>query len=181
MSTDIKLKHVDDGEQGKLALEGKIKEMTAFLKKATDILKSSNEASEDDLKYFNDHRKWLMAGRALADTNEKLALILLQYVSLVNKLFFLLIRKDIQWQSLLDDYRQLDSIELMQSWVEEYNEVRRKRQEEVKAQVEALKEDEDKLDVFKAVCNGMSEEEAKKQLAQYEDQMKKAMSGGVQQ
>lgn len=174
------LKHVDFGEASKISLEHNIKTMTAFLKKATGILKNSEYASEEDLKYFDEHRKWLMAGRALADTNEKLAIVLLQYSSLVNKLFFLLIRKDLEWESLLEDYRGLETIELIQLWVKDFSKAREAKQGYVKALVSELKEDEDELDIFKAVCNGMSEEDAKKQLAQYDAQLQKAMGGNAE-
>lgn len=153
-------------------IKQEISEEKSYLKDATVLL-----TDEDDIKYFKEHKRWLMAGEALADTDEKLILVRYQYTDLRNKITFLLFRLGKLTKELEDRFRAMDSIEDVRKSVENSSKDRLNRQEELKKQVDALHEEENKMDIFKAVCNGMSEEDAKAQLAKYEEQIQKAVQG----
>lgn len=148
-----------------------IEEEKAYLKAASKVLGEKDE----NAKYFNDHKHFLQAGEKLADTDEKKVLIRYQLNDLRNKITFLLFRLGKLTPELESHFRSLPSIEEAAKSVAYYEEERTKEQNKVKEQVDALHEAENNMDIFKAVCNGMSEEDARARLAQYEQQMKQAI------
>lgn len=150
-----------------------IKEEKAYLKAASKALGADNE----NAKYFNDRKHYLQAGEKLADTDEKKALIFYQLVDLRNKITFLLYRLRKLTDELDVQFHGLSSIEEATKLVASYREEREEKQAKVKEQIDVITAAENSLDIFKAVCNGMSEEDAKAKLAEYEAQIKKAMGG----
>lgn len=151
-------------------LKDKIKEEKAFLKAATPLIKD-----ESDLKYFKDSKKSLQAGEALADNDEKLAILWLHFASLRNKLTFLLFRTGDLTEELEKEFRGLDAIETVNELVNGFDAEHKKEEDEFKAIAQKQYEREQKMDIFKAVCNGMSIEEAEAKLKQYEEQVKQSM------
>ena len=69
----------------------------------------------------------------------------------------------------------MTAIEDIAKKVEEYDAEHKKKEEEFKAIAQKEYEAEQKMDIFKAVCNGMPEEEAKTKLKQYEEQVANSM------
>ena len=161
---------MDSEARAKIKLE--IKTEKNFLKNATALI-----TGEDDSKYFKEHKKFLQAGEALADTEEKLTLVLAELVQLRNKAVFLLFRKGKLTPSLTSEFHTLPSIEDMMERVKTFAKTREERQAELKKLIDEAHEEENRMDIFKAVCNGMSEEKAKEELARYEDRLKQAMQG----
>lgn len=147
-----------------------IKEEKAYLKEATPLI-----SDESDLKYFKDEKKALQAGEALADDEEKLAILLLHFVSIRNKLTFLLFRTGALTKELEEKFRALVAIEDVNAEVNKFDAEHKKKEDEFKALAQKEYETEQKLDIFKAVCNGMSAEEAEAKLKQYEEQVAKTM------
>lgn len=154
-------------------IDQEIKEEKAYLKAASEALGADNE----NAKYFNDHKHYLQAGEKLADNDEKKVLIRYQLVDLRNKITFLLYRLSKLTDELDAQFHSLPSIEEAAKSVAFYKGEREKEQAKVKEQIDAITAAENSLDIFKAVCNGMSEEDAKAKLAEYEAQVKKAMGG----
>lgn len=147
-----------------------IKEEKAYLKEATPLIED-----ESDLKYFKNEKKALQAGEALADSEEKLAILLLHFVSIRNKLTFLLFRTGKLSEELEGKFRSLVAIEDVNTKVNEFDAEHKKKEDEFKALAQAEYEREQKMDIFKAVCNGMSAEEAEAKLKQYEEQVNKTL------
>ena len=154
------------------SISEEIKEEKQYLKEATALLED-----EDDISYFKEHERWLQSGQLLADTDEKKMLVRFQLSDLRNKITFLLFRLGKLTPELEAKFRAMDSIEDIRKSVESYGKEREERQNVVKKQVEELRAEENAMDIFKAVCSGMSEEDAKKQLADYEAQIQKAVQG----
>jgi len=147
-----------------------IKEEKEYLQEATPLI-----SDESDLKYFKDEKKALQAGEALADDDEKLAILLLHFVSTRNKLTFLLFRTGALTKELEEKFRALVAIEDVNAEVNKFDAEHKKKEDEFKALAQKEYEAEQKLDIFKAVCNGMSAEEAEAKLKQYEEQVTKSM------
>ena len=57
----------------------------------------------------------------------------------------------------------------------EFDAKKKEEEDKFKAEAQRKYEEDQKLDIFKAVCNGMSEEDAKAKLAEYEKQVKQSM------
>ncbi len=149
-----------------------IKAEKEYLKLATPLVEK-----EEDAKFFKEHKRWLQAGEALADTPEKHALVWFQYADLRNKITFLLFRYKKLTEEIEAKFFALTPIEEVHQAMQKEAETRQAKQAEVKKVVDELHESENKLDIFKAVCNGMSEEKAKEELAQYEKQLLDNMKG----
>lgn len=141
-----------------------------FLKKASLLVKD-----EKDANYFKEKKKALQAAEKLADDDEKKAMLWGQYGMVRNQLAFLLFRTSDLTKEVEDEFRSLPPLEVLDATVKVFEEAHKKEEDEFKAFAQKKYEEEQKLDIFKAVCNGMSEEEAKAKLAEYEAQVKQSM------
>lgn len=151
------------------SVEG-IKAEKEFLKKASLLVKD-----EKDAKYFKEKKKALQAAEKLADDDEKKTMLWGQFGMVRNQLTFLLFRTGDLTKELEDEFRELPPLEVLDAAVKVFEADHKKEEDEFKALAQKKYEEEQKLDIFKAVCNGMSEEEAKAKLADYEAQVKKSM------
>lgn len=147
-----------------------IKAEKEFLKKASLLVED-----EKDAKYFKDKKKALQAAEKLADDDEKKTMLWGQFGMVRNQLTFLLFRTGGLTKEVEDEFRELPPLEALDAAVKVFEEAHKKEEDEFKALAHKKYEEEQKLDIFKAVCNGMSEEEAKSKLAEYEAQVKKSM------
>ena len=92
-----------------------------------------------------------------------------------NQLTFLLFRTGKLTKELEDEFRELTPIEALTATIGEFDAARKEEEDRFKELARAKYEEEQKLEIFKAVCNGMSEEDAKAKLTEYENQVKKSM------
>lgn len=155
----------------------KIKEEKEFLKTGTETLEKAANISDQDKEYFKNQKKVSRAASTYADTIEMRALLLLQLVQERNKLVFLLFRKGLLTETLEKRFRKATPIEDAIKW---YNEEKAKTDavlEERNKQFAEFKKTQDKMEIFKAVLNGMSVEDAEARLKEYDEQMKQAIQG----
>lgn len=141
-----------------------------FLKKATPLLDD-----EKDATYFKDKKKAFQAAEKLADTDEKKAILWGQYGMVRNQLTFLLFRTGKLTKEIEDEFRGLTPIEALTASIGEFDAARKEEEDKFKEIARTKYEEEQKLEIFKAVCNGMSEEDAKAKLTEYENQVKQSM------
>ena len=147
-----------------------IKAEKEFLKKASLLVKD-----ERDAKYFKDKKKALQAAEKLANDDEKKTMLWGQFGMVRNQLAFLLFRTGDLTKEVEDEFRALTPLEAIDGAIKVFEETHKKEEDEFKALAQKKYEEEQKLDIFKAVCNGMSEEDAKAKLAEYEKQVKQSM------
>lgn len=147
-----------------------IKAEKDFLKKASLLIED-----EKDAKYFKDRKKAFQAAEKLADTDEKKAILWAQFGQTRNQLTFLLFRTEKLTKEIEAEFRALPPLEVLTAAMGEFDAVHKKEEDEFKEIARKKYEEEQKLDIFKAVCNGMSEEDAKAKLAEYEKQVKQSM------
>ena len=147
-----------------------IKAEKDFLKKASLLIDD-----EKDAKYFKDKNKAFQAAEKLADTDEKKAILWAQFGSTRNQLTFLLFRTGKLTKEIEDEFRAMPPLEILTEAIGEFDAKRKEEEDKFKEYARKKYEEDQKLDIFKAVCNGMSEEEAKAKLAEYEKQVKQSM------
>lgn len=157
-------------------LKEQIKAEKDFIKKGRDILKTET-FSDDDRKFFSDAKKANQTAEAIADTEEKMTLLLVQYAQIRNKMVFLLFRKNALTPELEKNFRSLPSIEDVAEMYKEFEKQHTAEREEIQKLIDKDREKEHKLDIFKGVLNGMSVEQAEEQLKKYESQVKQAVQG----
>lgn len=141
-----------------------------FLKKSTALISKDDESAD----FFKEQKKDLQTAETLVDDLEKQTLIYYQYVNLRNKITFLLFRTNKLSAELEAEFKKLSPIEDVAKMVEESAKPRTETQNKLKEELRKQNEAEQRLDIFKAVCNGMSVEQAKEQLEAYEKQIRQA-------
>jgi len=122
----------------------------------------------EDKEYFERKLKSLKNGEKLAETEEQKELLLNQYVQTRHQLTFLLFRKRLITDNLTEQFLGMMPIEEANRRYAEKEDERKKRQDEENTRIMALRDEENKLDIFKGVLSGMSEEKAKEELAKYQ-------------
>lgn len=147
-----------------------IKAEKEFLKKASLLVDD-----EKDAKYFKEKKKAFQAAEKLADDDEKKAILWGQYGMIRNQLTFLLFRTSKLTKEIEDEFRTLPPLEILTEAIGEFDAARKEEEDRFKEIARKKYEEEQKLEIFKAVCNGMSEEDAKAKLAEYENQVKQSM------
>lgn len=147
-----------------------IKAEKEFLKKATPLVED-----EKDAKYFKERKKALQAAEKLADDDEKKAILWAQFGQTRNQLVFLLFRTKRLTQEVEDEFRAMPPLEILTSAMGEFDAKRKEEEDKFKEIARKQYAKEQRLEIFKAVCNGMSEEDAKNRLSEYENQVKQSM------
>lgn len=141
-----------------------------FLKKGSLLIDDDKDA-----KYFKEKKKAFQAAEKLADDDEKKAILWGQYGMIRNQLTFLLFRTEKLTKELEEEFRALPPLEILTEAISVFDAEHKKEEEEFKEIARKQYDAEQKREIFKAVCNGMSEEDAKAKLADYEKQVKQSM------
>lgn len=161
----------------------KNQEILDLIKTEKELLKEGAEAlkgdkfTDEDRNYFKDQKKISRVATDYATTTEMLALLLLQLIQERNKLIFLLFRNDALTKGLEKKFRGAIAIEDARKYYENEKAKTDAVYEERNKQFAEFKKEQDRMEIFKAVLNGMSVEDAEKRLAEYDEQMKKAIQG----
>lgn len=144
----------------------------AFMKAASELLESAS-----DKEYFKKQKQGFMRAEPLANTDEKAELLLNQYAVARHQIFFLLYRKHLVTDRLVDDFFALPALETANARYAEVSNIRTKKQDEMQDRMKELAEEEKDLDIFRAVLSGYSknEEEAKQMQAESEKKQAEAM------
>lgn len=149
-----------------------IKEEKKFLAEARAQL-----VAEEDKEYFDRKVKSLKNGEKLAETDEQQELLLNQYVQARHQITFLLFRKRLITDNITEKFLGMMPIEEANKRYADKEDERKARQDEENKRISALREEENKLDIFKGVLSGMTEEKAKEELAKYQQDIRKAVQG----
>ena len=147
-----------------------IKAEKDFLKRASLLIED-----EKDAKYFKEKKKAFQAAEKLADDDEKKTILWGQYGMTRNQLVFLLFRTERLTKEVEEEFRTLTPLEVISEAINVFDAEHKKEEDEFKEIARKQYAEEQKREIFKAVCNGMSEEDAKAKLAEYENQVKQSM------
>lgn len=144
----------------------------AFMKAASELLESTS-----DKEYFKKQKQGFIRAEPLANTLEKKELLLNQYVVARHQIFFLLYRKHLVTDKVVDGFFALPTLEEANARYADISKIRAGRQDEMQERMKELAEEEKDLDIFRAVLSGYSknEEEAKQMQAESEKKQAEAM------
>lgn len=98
-------------------------------------------------------------------------------VSQANNIVFLLWRRGIMTPEIEEAYRQLPSTEEAVKDYDKFEDETKKEAEALEEQRKAFAEKQHEIDIFKAVLNGMSKDQAEAEYEKYKTQVAKAMRG----
>lgn len=143
-----------------------------FYKQAKALLEN-----KDDKNYFNRKTRSLDSAEKLAKTDEQKELLLNNYVQTRHQIVFLLFRRRALTENLANSFYEMMSIEEANRRYADKEDERKERQKEMNDKIAVLREEENRLDIFKAVLTGMSEEKAKEELKKYQQGVAQAIKG----
>ena len=144
---------------------------------------SEQEYKDSDLSYIAGLQKQIDAATDMAaavggaDREERIMLIASQVVKWYHQTVFLAWRRGAMTKEIESKFRQLPIVETANLWLVDIAGKHKKEEDEVNNRMTELREQNDSLEVFKAVLNGMKKEEAEKKLAEYKQQMTGAAGG----
>lgn len=142
----------------------------AFISKAIDKLKD-----DTNKEYFRSCVNSAQVGLKVAnDEAEKIAYLHDAVIKWANQLAFILYRHEQLEDDLSTEFRALVTPETTTEAVKEFQEKAQKIRDGINAQQTEVLNHQKDLDIFKGILSGMSEEEAKEKLAEYEKEIEAA-------
>lgn len=145
-----------------------------MFEKAYELLKALSEklTDEDQKKYFEKVLASLdVAADMVGDDEEKQVRIVDAAVKYVNQLAFILFRNGSISEEETAEFRELPAPEETSKKVREFEDAHQAKIDAINEQQKAIMDERKGLDLFLAIISGMSEEEAKAKMAQYEAQI----------
>ena len=153
-------------------IEELIKEEKNFIKEASELL-----TNETDKEYFTRKKGIFRTAGTLAETPEQKELLYNNLVQTRHQLVFLLFRRELITDEITKKFLSMMTIEDANKRYAAVEDERKKRQDEEAVRINELREEENKLDVFKGVLSGMTKEKAEEELAKYQAAAEGAMKG----
>lgn len=148
-----------------------INQVTEFIKAATPSLKD-----EETKQYFvSVLESAANAEKHMADNEEKEAILVDALVRWANQLAFTLFRENGLTKELEDAYRAIPEVVETTAAVEKLSQARRLEIERINIEQAEIMRQEKGIGIFRAIVGGMSEEEAKKKLEEYDKQVQAAV------
>lgn len=149
------------------------KQANAIIK---DVLALLTE--EKDIERFQSVTEIFNNAAGMVNGNEYCEAILKGWmVSQANNALFLLWRRGLMTPEIEEAYRKLPATEEAVKDYDDFEESVKKEAEALEEQRKAFAERQQGIDIFKAVLNGMSKEQAEAEYEKYKAQMAKALRG----
>lgn len=138
------------------------KNAQAFIEKYFDRL-----TIEEDIKYFEDKKKALKNAIEFQNGEEQEVLLAEVAVQWANDFNYILVRRHLQDDESLEAFYALPVLEELAKDYAVFKDQRAEKWAELNAKQKELQDEEEVLDLFKGVLNGLTPEQAKKQLDAY--------------
>lgn len=151
------------------------KQANAVVKKAVEIFKESDKDAAVRFETVNtifNNASGMTNGNAYCE-----AMLKGWMVSQANNAVFNLWRKGLMTSEIEEAYRELPSTEEAVKEYDEYEDDAKKIAEEIEEQRRAFMEKQQGIDIFKAILNGMSKEQAEAQYEEYKKKLSQATQG----
>lgn len=136
------------------------------------------KVKKEDIARFNGVNEIFSTACSVLQKNvEKEALLAGWMVSMANNAAFLLWRRDIMTEEVNALYRELPSTE---EAMEEFNKIQEQNQaiaKDLETQRREFMDKQHEIDIFKAILNGMSKQEAEAKLKEQQEMLAQAMKG----
>lgn len=149
-------------------------------KQANQIIKAAIEKMTDknDLARFSSIPKIFNDASGALEGDERNAALLKGWmVSQANNAVFLLWRRGILTPEIEEEYRKLPSTEEAVKDYEGFEEADKKVADKLEEERREYMEDQHKLDIFKAILNGIPKDKAEAKYKEYQDKMAQVAQG----
>ena len=149
-----------------------INNVTKYIEKATPL--AADEANRD---YFEKAVTYVAnAEKAMADNEEKHAMLEDAVTRWANQLTFMLFREGSLTAELEKEYRSFKPVTETTKAVDEFKNARQAEIDKINEEHEKVITAQKGIDIFQAIIGGMSAEEAKVKLEEYEKQLAQAQA-----
>lgn len=142
-----------------------IDKAVSYLNKAIKQLPEGDENHETLTRFLNG----VESAKAMADNEEKKAIIADATIKLSNQLSFILFKKELLTDELTKEYRALPTTEETSRALEEANAARKAEYEELAKRNKEAQDKQEEIDVLQQVLGGLSKEEAEKKIEDYKN------------
>lgn len=157
-------------------------EEIAVAKKANQIVKEvlakleANPTKEADFNNFKDVPEIFNNAAGMLEGNAtNIALLNLWMTSQATNAVFLLWRRGIEHDDVEKEWRELPTTDELMDTYNALLDEDRKEAEKLEAERRAYMEGQRKLDIFKAILNGMTKEQAEAKQKEYQDKLAKSL------
>lgn len=152
---------------------------TAEVDKIMDFVLRASKLSKDPttVEFFekiNDNVK--TAKDNMADNEEKYAILKDAVTRWMNQLVFTLFRENVLTDEIEKEYREFDQVDVTTAAAKEFADARQKRIDSINDDHAVVIREQNGIDIFRAILGGMSAEEAKTKLAEYEEKLAQAQA-----
>lgn len=152
---------------------------TAEVDKIMDFVLRASKLSKDPttVEFFekiNDNVK--TAKDNMADNEEKYAILKDAVTRWMNQLVFTLFRENVLTDEIEKEYREFDQVDATTAAAKEFADARQKRIDSINDDHAVVIREQNGIDIFRAILGGMSAEEAKTKLAEYEEKLAQAQA-----
>ena len=149
-----------------------------LIKQASDFIVSAYPSltDEETKNYFEKVLESAKnAEKHMADNKEKEAILVDALIRWANQLAFTLFREGGLSKDLEKAYRELPAVKDTTATVDGFTKARRTEINRINEEQAAVMRQEKGIGIFRAIVGGMEEEEAKKKLEEYDQQVKAAV------
>ena len=129
---------------------------------------------ERQKEFFSGIIESLKIAKGEADNDEKAARYIDASVKYANQISFILFRQNAITDAMAAALRELPTPEETAAKVQEFNDARQKRVDEINKQHQEIFEEQKALDVFTGIIAGLSKEDAQKRMAEHEAKIREA-------
>lgn len=129
---------------------------------------------ERQKEFFSGIIESLKIAKGEADNDEKVARYIDASVKYANQISFILFRQNAITDAMAAALRELPTPEETAAKVQEFNDARQKRVDEINKQHQEIFEEQKALDVFTGIIAGLSKEDAQKRMAEHEAKIREA-------
>ena len=153
-------------------------EEISIAKKANQIVKKVLErlTNEKDINNFENVPEIFNNAAGQLEKNPiNIALLNLWMTSQATNAVFLLWRRGIEHADIEAEWRELPTTDELMAAYEASQEPDKKEAEELEARRRVYMDKQHKLDIFKAILNGMTKEQAEAKQKEYEDRLAKSL------
>lgn len=150
-----------------------IKKILDYLQKVNDIIGKEDQRTEFLKKAIEAGNNAL---EAMADNEEKFAYLYYATTNWANQATIFLIQEDKLTDELKAEYRSFPLPEVAEASFKEFRDARQAERDRINAEQKEIMDKERGFEIFQAIVGGMSKEEAKAKMDEYEKQIAAAQA-----
>ena len=152
---------------------------TAEVDKIMDFIIRASKLSTDPttVEFFEKSKESVKVAKDnMADNEEKYAILRDVVTRWMNQLIFTLFRENVLTKEIEEEYRGFTAVDETTAAVKVFADARQKEIDRINEEHAVVARQQGGIDIFKAILAGMSAEEAKAKMQEYEEKLNEAQA-----